>query len=254
MRDRGRRRPPPRSRRSRSASARCARAAGPVIGQTLLGLDRARPGRDRVARTRRAARAGLALAGALGDLPARAAARWRGDRARREWVEALIVGLGRAAARRGDARAAARLAPPSPWPARVTVLAYAIDVVAGSPLTRALAAWGPNPALGVRFFGIGNELEATLAALRAARRRRRDRGVDAVAGGAPRRRAGGRARLRGGVPRRDRRLRAGALRRRRRRGDRARRRGSGGRGRWCSAARAARPSCSSSRRRSRRSL
>ena len=44
------------------------------------------------------------------------------------------------------------------------MLAYAIDVVAGSPLT-ALSLIGPNPALGVRFFGIGNELEATLAPL-----------------------------------------------------------------------------------------
>ena len=46
--------------------------------------------------------------------------------------------------------------------AAVTVLAYAIDVVAGSPLT-ALSLVGPNPGLGVRFYGIGNELEALLA-------------------------------------------------------------------------------------------
>ena len=39
-----------------------------------------------------------------------------------------------------------------------------MDVVAGSPLT-ALSLMGPNPAAGVRFFGIGNELEATLVAL-----------------------------------------------------------------------------------------
>jgi hypothetical protein len=45
-----------------------------------------------------------------------------------------------------------------------TVLAYAIDVVAGSPLT-ALSLLGPNPGLGVRFYGIGNELEALLAVL-----------------------------------------------------------------------------------------
>ena len=80
-----------------------------------------------------------------------------------EWVEALIVGLGApllAAATlvllRGYAAIAAACA--------ATVLAYAIDVVAGSPLT-ALSLMGPNPALGVRFFGIGNELEATLAPL-----------------------------------------------------------------------------------------
>lgn len=46
----------------------------------------------------------------------------------------------------------------------VTVGAHAADVVAGSPLT-SLSLLGPNPALGVRFYGIGNELEATLAAL-----------------------------------------------------------------------------------------
>jgi len=45
-----------------------------------------------------------------------------------------------------------------------TVLAYAIDVVAGSPLT-SLSLLGPNPGLGVRFYGIGNELEALLAVL-----------------------------------------------------------------------------------------
>lgn len=46
----------------------------------------------------------------------------------------------------------------------LTVLAYAIDVIAGSPLT-SLSLLGPNPALGVRFYGIGNELEALLAVL-----------------------------------------------------------------------------------------
>jgi hypothetical protein len=45
-----------------------------------------------------------------------------------------------------------------------TVLAYAVDVIAGSPLTR-LSLLGPNPGLGVRFYGIGNELEALLAVL-----------------------------------------------------------------------------------------
>jgi hypothetical protein len=48
--------------------------------------------------------------------------------------------------------------------AAITVAAYAIDVVAGSPLT-ALSLLGPNPGLGVRFYGIGNELEAILAVL-----------------------------------------------------------------------------------------
>jgi hypothetical protein len=46
----------------------------------------------------------------------------------------------------------------------VTVLAYAIDVLLGSPLT-ILSLIGPNPGLGVRFFGIGNELEAVVATL-----------------------------------------------------------------------------------------
>jgi hypothetical protein len=46
----------------------------------------------------------------------------------------------------------------------VTVLAYAFDVVAGSPLT-SLSLLGPNPGLGVRFYGIGNELEALLGVL-----------------------------------------------------------------------------------------
>jgi hypothetical protein len=46
----------------------------------------------------------------------------------------------------------------------LTVLAYAIDVVVGSPLT-SLSLLGPNPGLGVRFYGIGNELEALLAVL-----------------------------------------------------------------------------------------
>ena len=40
----------------------------------------------------------------------------------------------------------------------------ALDVIVGSPLT-ALSLLGPNPALGVRFFGIGNELEAVIGAL-----------------------------------------------------------------------------------------
>jgi hypothetical protein len=46
----------------------------------------------------------------------------------------------------------------------VSVLGYAIDVIAGSRLTE-LSLMGPNPGGGLRFFGIGNELEATVAAL-----------------------------------------------------------------------------------------
>ncbi|MDX6624530.1 MAG: hypothetical protein QOE75_2462 [Solirubrobacterales bacterium] len=48
--------------------------------------------------------------------------------------------------------------------AGVTVGAYAVDLVLGSPLT-SLSLLGPNPGLGVRFYGIGNELEALLAVL-----------------------------------------------------------------------------------------
>jgi len=44
------------------------------------------------------------------------------------------------------------------------VVACGLDVVAGSPFT-SLSLLGPNPGLGVRFYGIGNELEALLAVL-----------------------------------------------------------------------------------------
>lgn len=48
--------------------------------------------------------------------------------------------------------------------AALSIGAEAIDIVFGSPLTT-LSVIGPNPALGVRFFGIGNELEATIGVL-----------------------------------------------------------------------------------------
>jgi hypothetical protein len=48
--------------------------------------------------------------------------------------------------------------------AAVTVGAYALDAILGSPLST-LSLLGPNPMLGVRFYGIGNELEALLAVL-----------------------------------------------------------------------------------------
>lgn len=49
-------------------------------------------------------------------------------------------------------------------PAFIGLAAYAIDLASGSPLIiRSLL--GPNPLFGARFYGIGNELEATLAAL-----------------------------------------------------------------------------------------
>ena len=46
----------------------------------------------------------------------------------------------------------------------LVVFAYAIDVIVGSPLI-SLSLLGPNPGLGVRFYGIGNELEALLGVL-----------------------------------------------------------------------------------------
>jgi hypothetical protein len=46
----------------------------------------------------------------------------------------------------------------------IVVLAYALDTIAGSPLIK-LSLLGPNPGLGVRFYGIGNELEALLSVL-----------------------------------------------------------------------------------------
>ena len=48
--------------------------------------------------------------------------------------------------------------------ALISVGATAVDIVVGSPLT-ALSLMGPNLSVGVRFFGIGNELESTIAAL-----------------------------------------------------------------------------------------
>lgn len=48
--------------------------------------------------------------------------------------------------------------------AGITVGAYALDAILGSPFS-ALSLLGPNPGLGVRFYGIGNELEALLSVL-----------------------------------------------------------------------------------------
>ncbi len=87
-----------------------------------------------------------------------------------ELVERLMVGAG--------APLLAALAIAALWPrigrraphgafaaaAAISIVATAIDVVIGSPLT-ALSLLGPNPALGVRFFGIGNELEAAVGAM-----------------------------------------------------------------------------------------
>jgi hypothetical protein len=48
--------------------------------------------------------------------------------------------------------------------AGVTIGAYALDAILGSPLS-SLSLLGPNPGLGVRFYGIGNELESLLSVL-----------------------------------------------------------------------------------------
>jgi hypothetical protein len=80
-----------------------------------------------------------------------------------EGAEALIVALGSpllALATLAMLRGYRALA----LAAAATVLAYAVDVSVGSPLT-GLSLLGPNPGLGVRFYGIGNELEALLAVL-----------------------------------------------------------------------------------------
>jgi hypothetical protein len=78
-------------------------------------------------------------------------------------VEALLVGFGAAALAAVTLRFV-----PGWWALAVacaiTVSAYAIDVIAGSGLT-ALSLLGPNPILGVRFYGIGNELEALIAVM-----------------------------------------------------------------------------------------
>ncbi|HEY6653055.1 MAG TPA: hypothetical protein VI028_02920 [Solirubrobacterales bacterium] len=78
-------------------------------------------------------------------------------------AEAVLVGLGAAAL----AAVTLRFVPG--WWAlagacAITVSAYGIDVVAGSGLTE-LSLLGPNPIFGVRFYGIGNELEALIAVM-----------------------------------------------------------------------------------------
>ena len=104
--------------------------------------------------------------------------------------------------------------------------AYAIDVIAGSTLT-AQSLLGPNPGLGVRFFGIGNELESMLAVtipvgVGAALMSARERFGEEITG----RTAAIAFLARGRLLRRD--LRRGPLRRRRRRGDRVPRGGGDG--------------------------
>jgi hypothetical protein len=80
-----------------------------------------------------------------------------------EVVTALAVGLGSVALSVAADRAFGGYAGLAVSCA-VTVIAYAVDVVAGSPFS-SLSVLGPNPGYGVRFFGIGNELEAILTTL-----------------------------------------------------------------------------------------
>lgn len=80
-----------------------------------------------------------------------------------EGLERLLVGVG-APLLAGVTLLAARDWSALAIASGLTAAAYAIDVIAGSPfIARSLL--GPNPGLGVRFFGIGNELESILAVL-----------------------------------------------------------------------------------------
>jgi len=87
-----------------------------------------------------------------------------------ELVERLMVGVGAplmaALAIAGLGGPLGRRAPYGAFAlaATVSIAATAVDVVVGSPLT-SLSLLGPNPGLGVRFFGIGNELEAAIGAM-----------------------------------------------------------------------------------------
>jgi hypothetical protein len=85
-------------------------------------------------------------------------------------AERLIVGLGAPALAIGSTLALAQLGRRRAalgafaLGALASVAVVAVDVVLGSGLT-SVSLIGPNPGLGVRFYGIGNELEATIAAL-----------------------------------------------------------------------------------------
>jgi hypothetical protein len=108
---------------------------------------------------RRAALCWLALAFAYMPLMLLAGAAIRPS----AFAEGLLVGFGAAAL------AAVTVRVTRGWWAlavacAITLLAYAIDVLAGSGLTK-LSLLGPNPIFGVRFYGIGNELEALIAVM-----------------------------------------------------------------------------------------
>ena len=217
---------------------------GPVIGFALLAWLVAAGPASRSASRGRLARPGVRIAGlAVVYLPLVLLLGAALEPS--QGVEQLLVAVRRAAARRRDPGGAAAATGRWPSPAALTVIAYAVDVVAGSPLT-SLSLLGPNPGLGVRFYGIGNELEALLAVLVVA-------GTGAaLTGFAPRasRRAPSRRVFLATGLRLRLRLRRRPLRRRRRRRDRpaARRRG---RRRDARRRAGAAPCCSRSPRRSR---
>jgi hypothetical protein len=75
----------------------------------------------------------------------------------------LLVGFGSVALAAGTVAALPGCAGLA-FACAATVGAHAVDVVVGSPLS-SLSVLGPNPGGGVRFFGIGNELEAILTTL-----------------------------------------------------------------------------------------
>jgi hypothetical protein len=134
---------------------------GPVVGGSLL-IWIALSALAGIAFGRRGLRAALGvLAVAVAYLPALLLATAALEPS--ELGERLIVGIGSPVLALGTRRLA------SPFgalaiAAAVSVSGYAVDVVAGSHLT-ALSLIGSNPFGGVRFYGIGNELEATVAAL-----------------------------------------------------------------------------------------
>lgn len=134
---------------------------GPVVGQNLL-IWLALIALATLVRGRAGARAGLRLLGpAVAWLPLMLLV--TGALSPSLTAERLIVGLG------CPALALVVITAAPGWramaiPALASVSAFAMDLVADWDLIqRALI--GPNPAAGSRFYGIGNEIEATLGAL-----------------------------------------------------------------------------------------
>ena len=133
-------------------------ARWPSLGDRLAAIPSRRGLRDRP----QPARLGSSPPGSprlLGRRPRRPCGCWRS----RVVYLPLVLLLGAALSRARPSTAPARRSAPralaaltlaasaatgrSPWPAALTVLAYAVDVIAGSPLT-SLSLLGPNPGLG----------------------------------------------------------------------------------------------------------